>query len=269
MKGRYILNPLLVLMMVATIAILFGADTAVGAGSSEPARGVETLPLSSAAAGVPGARFVHLATATNTTDFTSYLDHPLTTGNPNAIVLVTQNYNPGGVGATYNDHEIGVMYDITSGRWAIYNQDLADIPVGAAFDVLVVSIGAPAFVHTATAANIHNNHTHIDHPLTNGNPAAVVLVTQNLNPGGAGGTVNDHSIGVHYDGVESKWAVFNQDGVAMPEGAGFNVLTVTTDPAAKVHTATAENIVMNYTLIDHPLANENPNAMVHMSITGL
>ena len=39
---------------------------------------------------------------------------------------------------TYNDHAIGVWYDDDRQRWAIFNQDLAAMPDGSAFNVVVL-----------------------------------------------------------------------------------------------------------------------------------
>lgn len=86
---------------------------------------------------------------------------------------------------------------------------------GVAFDAV--------FVHTATPDNIRANSTYLDNPTTNGDPNAIIHVTQNWNPGGEGGTYNDHSVGVWYDGGREQWAIFNQDREAMTEGAHFNV----------------------------------------------
>jgi len=166
------------------------------------------------------AAFVQTATLANILGDSTYINNPLTNNNPNAIVLVTPNWNPGGVGNTYDDHSIGVWYD--GSKWAIFNQDMADMPVGAAFNVLIPTAGAAAFVHTATLANILGDSTYINNPLTNNNPNAIVFVTPNWNPGGVGNTYDDHPIGVWYDG--SKWAIFNQDIAAMPADASFNVL---------------------------------------------
>jgi hypothetical protein len=44
------------------------------------------------------------------------------------------------------------------------------------------------FVHRATSENISSNSAYLDHPLINGNPDAILYVTQNWNPGGGGGT---------------------------------------------------------------------------------
>jgi hypothetical protein len=91
--------------------------------------------------------------------------------------------------------------------------------------VLVAAADSDTFVHTATAANITLNYTLIDHALTNETPNAIVLATQNWNPGGVSGTYNDHPIGVWYSNSAQKWSIFNQDTLAsMPDGADFNVM---------------------------------------------
>jgi hypothetical protein len=88
-------------------------------------------------------------------------------------------------------------------------------PAGAAFDTV--------FIQRATPENISANSTYIDNPLTNGDPNVIIYVTQNWNPGGGTGTYNDHPVGVWYDPSAQRWAIFNQDRQAMPEGAAFNV----------------------------------------------
>ncbi|MBU1877357.1 MAG: hypothetical protein KJ734_00240, partial [Chloroflexi bacterium] len=106
MKHNAPFNPVFVSRIAVVLAILFVAlpfDIApsrpvVGARGPESTSSIETRDLFSAAASVPGARFVHTTTAANTSGNYTYIDHPLTNNNPNAIVLVTQNWNPGGVG---------------------------------------------------------------------------------------------------------------------------------------------------------------------------
>jgi hypothetical protein len=250
------------LSCVLALAVSLVPLPIVGAQRSEVAGVVETRDLFSAAADLPGAWFVHTATAANISSNWTEIDHPLTNNKPNAIVLVTQNWNPGGTGGVYNNHPIGVWYRSSTKKWAIFNQDIAAMPIGADFNVLIPTAGAGAFVHTATAANISSNWTDIDHPLSNNNPNAIVLVTQNWNPGGGSGQYNDHAIGVWYNSSTLKWAIFNQDIAAMPAGADFNVLIRTAGRDAFVHTATAANITSNSTFIDHPFSNNNPNAIV-------
>jgi hypothetical protein len=164
--------------------------------------------------------FVQKATTANILSHSTVIDYPLTNSNPGAIILVTPNYKPGGVGGTYDDHPLGVFYD--GSNWRIFNQDSAAMPVDAAFNVFVPKTGANVFVHTATVGNIINpDSTEIDNALTNGHPNAIVVVTPNWNPGGVGGTNDNHPIGVYYDGI--TWAIFNQDGGTMPLDAAFNV----------------------------------------------
>jgi hypothetical protein len=87
--------------------------------------------------------FIHMATSENTRYNFTDIDSPYTNSKPDAIVIVTQNWNPGGVGGTYDEHPIGVWYH--NGKWSIYNQDKnpdakqkKPMPIGAAFNVLVV-----------------------------------------------------------------------------------------------------------------------------------
>ncbi|RMF48484.1 MAG: hypothetical protein D6755_03790, partial [Anaerolineae bacterium] len=202
--------------------------------------------------------FVHKAASGNIYGNNTVIDNSLTNNNPNAIVMVTPNYNPGGVGGTDNIHNIGVFYN--GGKWAIFNQDSASMPVDAAFNVLVLAEDTGVFVHKATSGNITFNSTVIDNPLLNDYPNALVFVTPNWNPGGSGGTYLDKSIGVWYTGT--KWAVFTQDGTSMPVDAAFNILVLAPKFDDFVHTATSANTVTHSTKIDNALTNGNPNAIV-------
>jgi hypothetical protein len=93
---------------------------------------------------------------------------------------------------------------------------------GTAFDAV--------FVHRATPENITANSTFLDSEVLNDNPDAILYVTQSWNPDGGEGTYNDHPIGVWYDEGAGRWAIFNQDREAMPEGAAFNVFVLESAP---------------------------------------
>jgi hypothetical protein len=82
--------------------------------------------------------FIHRATPENVSANSTYLDNPLANGDPNVVLYVTQNWNPGGSAGIYNEHPIGVWYDDSSQRWAIFNQDRETMPDGAAFNVAVL-----------------------------------------------------------------------------------------------------------------------------------
>lgn len=186
-----------------------------------------TTPAETTAAGktVPeapaGVSFVHRATPGNTIANSTFLDNPYTNDNPNAILLVTQVSDSNGDKAD-NPHEIGVWYYARGGRWAIYNQDRAPMSENAVFNVIVLK-GPGAIVHHARAGNTSGDVTYIDNPLTNGDPKALLSVTQNWNPGGGTGVYNDHPVGVRYDAGLDRWGIFNRDHEPIPPGSSFNV----------------------------------------------
>ena len=164
--------------------------------------------------GAQGAAFVHRATDGNTRGNYTILSHPRTNGDPDAVVLA----EPSG---SY-ERNIGVWYVPGENKWAIFNQDLAAIPAGSAFEV-VVPPADEGFVHRAGPADTFGTVTYLDDPLLNGRPDADVSVTQNWNPGGGEGVYNDHPVGVLYDEDVEQWFVYNEDGAPMPRSAAFNV----------------------------------------------
>jgi len=93
-----------------------------------------------------------------------------------------------------------------------------------------LSSSTPVFIHQATNSNImcgFSQCTLIDHPLTNADPNAILIVTQNFNYATYPSIVNNpHSVGVQYLETSSKWVIYNTDLAAMIEGAAFNVLVV-------------------------------------------
>jgi hypothetical protein len=163
--------------------------------------------------------FTHRATEENSRGDYTYIDDPSINGDPNAIVLVSHKKD---LGSASYEHHIGVWYATAADKWAIFNQDRTEVPVGATFRVEVPQ-ASPSFVHHADLLNTAGNYTYLDDPLTNGEPDAVLTVTQNWNPGGGGGVYNNHPIGTVYDAKLEKWAIYNRDGTSMPKGAAFNI----------------------------------------------
>jgi sortase A len=236
---------------VATAERSDGQSPATGASAAPAATIPEAAPVSetkrTSATGAGSARsareavLTHRASPENITDNSTYLDEPEINGNPDAILLVTRN-----AGGGDDEHPMGVWYDRyrDGGRWAIFNQDLAPMVDGSSFDVAVFGtrsvaasrdggggeenpgapLGETAFVHQTTPGNVAGDSTYIDDPLLNGVPNASVSVTQSWNPGGGDGVYNDHRVSVRYDEARDKWAVYNEDRSAMPEGVAFNVL---------------------------------------------
>jgi len=165
------------------------------------------------------ASFVHRATEKNSRGDYTYISDPSINGHPNAIVLVSHKKDPRS--ASY-EHHIGVWYTAAADKWAIFNQDRTAVPAGATFRV-EVPLESASFVHHANLLNTAGNYTYLDDPLTNGEPDAVLSVTQNWNPGGGGGVYNNHPIVTVYDAKLGKWAIYNRDGKSMPKGAAFNI----------------------------------------------
>ena len=81
--------------------------------------------------------FVHYAKLGNTVGNSTYLNNSLIIGEPDALLTVTQNWNPGGGRGVYNDHPIDVLYEADIRKWAIYNVDGAPMPDGVAFNIAV------------------------------------------------------------------------------------------------------------------------------------
>jgi hypothetical protein len=174
---------------------------------------------------VGGNVFVQTSTAANTAGDYTLIDSPATNGKPTARLMVTQNWNPGGSGGHYNPHNVGVWYDAAAGKWGIFNEDLAAMPAGVSFNVMVGATasngGESALMQTSTG-NRSGDTVFIHDAQTTGNPNNVTFATQNWNPGGKGGTYNNVQTGVWYDGAQE--GVFNEDGSTPPLHAAFNLL---------------------------------------------
>src|SRR5581483_11483746 len=175
------------------------------------------------------AHFTWIAPTGLTSGDLTIIDSFSTNNFPNAILFVTPNFDPGAIGGTYDPHPVGVVYNTFLGEWEIFNEDGATMPLKAAFNVLVFPRpGGSVFVQTATSANIIGDFTSINNALTNGQPAAQLLITQSFNPFFApSGTANPHPVGVWYDTAIRQWAVFNEDRTGMPLNASFNILVGT------------------------------------------
>jgi hypothetical protein len=166
--------------------------------------------------------FIHRATEENSRGDYTYIGDPSINGDSDAVVLALPTADQSDIGTSTYKHNVGVWYDAGARKWAIFNQNRAAVPAGATFEVEVPQASA-TFVHSAGVLNTARNYTYLDNQLTNGEPDAVLSITQNWNPGGGGGVYNDHPVGVVYDAKLKKWAVYNLDGEPLPKGAAFNI----------------------------------------------
>lgn len=183
----------------------------------------------------------HVTTISNTFDSStdvSCLSH-LILGNTQYLLFVTPNWNPNGItAAAFDSHPLGVWYDSAAGSWAIYNEDGAHMPLGAAFNIFTLpnnQVDSPGgFIHIATTANSAGNSTVINNALTNNLPNQGLLVEHNWS---ASTVLDPHPLGVEY--ANGQWRIIHEDGTPIPAGAAYNVFA-NTDFISR-HTATAAN----------------------------
>jgi hypothetical protein len=224
-------------------------------------------PPASAAVTVTS-HFIWTATSSNIGAYATFIDNAATNNNPNALLFVTPSYEPGGVcGCVTDPAPIGVEWGSGVGKWVIINMDTSSMPVGAAFNVLVVQKpSAQVFTVTSTSSSTSGNSTTFSNPATDGKGGALLQVTQSL-PQGTNSPLNSHPVGVIY-GLGSGgnlWDIQNLDNAAMPVGATFNVMVgakASNGGAAVLLKGFASNTVAGDTNITNAETDGNPNAVV-------
>jgi hypothetical protein len=89
----------------------------------------------------------------------------------------------------------------------------------------------PVFIHVASAANTRGNCTIIDHPMTNGDPNAILIVTRRMSPivdsaarADEAADSSFESFGVGYNPQAEKWMIAQPNGKPIAINAAFNVL---------------------------------------------
>jgi len=204
------------------------------------------------------AMFVHTATAGNISADASYISHPDLDGNPSAQILVSHTWNPPGSGGVYNDNNTGVFYSSTQNQWGVYNESGASMVVGSSYNVYIGS--GDVVLHIADLANQATNPVYsvINHPDLNGDPNARIVLTTYYNPNSLR---NDHTYAVWYNNTTDRWNIFPEDLTNLPLDTAFFIGIPDGNVAETTHRSDAGNISGNYTTIDHPLLNNNPNAV--------
>lgn len=216
------------------------------------------------AAGLPAAAqtaFRLTSSPANTSGSLMTLDHPALNGKPKVKPLVTQFWD-----AVYNPHPVGVLYNSSTAKWMLVNEDGANIPANAKFNILIAKGTKTAL---ASASNSFENRTLIT--TAKGNPNARLLTTHVANPVlKLPATYSPRYYGVYFEPAAStygnQWTIYAEDQDNM-ETLGFHVADVTnlkngTNPGSFIFTTTGANIIFNEAVIDNPLTNDNPNAFV-------
>jgi hypothetical protein len=205
----------------------------------------------------------------NTAGSTMTLDHPLLNGKPKLNLILTQRLGPGVV---YNNHPVGVQYDPANGRWQIRNEDVAAIPAGACFNVLIPASSKRV---GTTVDSVWDNVTTFTYQFNK--PNALLLATHIVNPVlNFPGNLLPRNIGTYYTGTGStyplyynKWSVYTEDGGDLPV-VGFNIADVSKTKIGGVansfvFTTTAGNTSANQGIINNSVTNDKPNAVVFVT----
>jgi hypothetical protein len=77
----------------------------------------------------------------------------------------------------------------------------------------------PVFVHVASQRNTRGSSTLIDHPMTNNDPSAILIVTRRMAE-----TAGAESFAVGYNAQAQKWMIAQQHDRPIAASAAFNVL---------------------------------------------
>lgn len=204
--------------------------------------------------------YVHTATADNSAGHITYIDHPDLNGNPNAGIVYVNAWNPNGLPPTYNDNVSGLWYD--GSKWAIYNEDLTPMVIGAHFMVYIAEDPNSVITHVSNAGNqgsFGGYTTVIDNvDLNASNPGPYAIMSHYYNPNAV---YNTQNFGFYYDTDLSKRGIYDENASpSIPDGAAFKVLINGVGVTRFSHMATAANISGHITTIDNAALNGNPDA---------
>lgn len=127
------------------------------------------------------------------------------------------------------------------------------------------------FVHTTTASNTHGDHTVLDFVFPNKSPNAVVLASPALDFSNLSNVLSMDwtRIAVEYNAQLQRWLIVNEDGSPMPIGARFNVQAYGQAPDEGTFSLVTDagNLAGNahQVIIDNPLSNNNPDAVIFVT----
>lgn len=220
-------------------------------------------PTPAHAAGAPKAyRFT--STATNTKDHLLTLDHPAFNGKSTLRLLVTQYFT-----GVYNPHPVGVSYNYTLNKWQIVNEDEADIPVNANFNVMLAPTAKRSDVTPQTTTHIYSFF-----PTGKSNAGAVLQMTHLWNPvRSLQGTYQPNNVSLFYINptnppapYSGRWSLY-QANLDSPVAASYNIadfskLKIGGELVSFRHNARDANTTTLETTITNPLTDGKPNAVL-------
>src|SRR5262249_44156977 len=96
----------------------------------------------------------------------------------------------------------------------------------------------------------------------NNHPEAILFVQHVYNPGEVGSSLYTHTVSTYYSSVRHQWAVFAPDGAPFVSGTPFFVLRAGPTNIAFQHLTSSANTFGDFTVLDNPAINGNPNALI-------
>jgi hypothetical protein len=100
-----------------------------------------SLRVPGAGIGTTTPAFVHRATGSNIDPIGPHrttISNPLCDGDPNAILIITHNYNPGLTGNVLDTNATSVFYNSGLGKWQIYHDNFVAMATNSAWNVLII-----------------------------------------------------------------------------------------------------------------------------------
>jgi hypothetical protein len=202
---------------------------------------------------------VHTADAGNISFSASFIDHPELNNNPSAKIIAVHNWNPPGSSGVFNQSPTGVYYEGGStNKWSVFNEDGTNMIEGTSYNIYIANDAAVTHIHSGDAVHPNLAYSIVNHPVLNGNPNAIAVMTTYWNPFGV---YNNSNYGFWYDTANEEWIIYNEAVNNIPSNAGYFIAAENSNVASMRHQATVGNITDNWTTIDHPLLNNNPDAI--------
>jgi len=124
----------------------------------------------------------------------------------------------------------------------------------------------PNYTHLSSGSNCIYNYTLLDQSIIGHFPSDIIIFNHVY--GTTSGTHQAYmpnSFGLWDE--STTWSLFDETSTPMDTNLAFNVLNARQNGTGMVHTVTAENSVNNWSLIDNPLLNNNPNAIFFITKT--
>jgi len=204
--------------------------------------------------------YVHTVTAENSEFNVTYLDHPDLNNKPNAGIVFSHVMNPNGGSDVLNNNLSSLTYSGSEFKWAIFNEGNVNMIIGSSYNIYITE-DANVIDHVSNGANAGSfgaDTSVIDDSNLNGqNPGPKAIINRYWDPNAVN---NLHNYGFYYDNGFGRRGIYTLDGADIPDGAGFRVMVANNGTASYSHISIPGNSNENFTVLDHPDLNGNPNA---------